>query len=446
MAASLLNSLANISASTPVVLSAHLSAGTNRWLCVTIGMRNGAGNAQLPSSVSIGGVPATYLAGEPTANATARVTTGTWGINEAGIAALALNGGSTGYDVTMSGQSGTIRTVLTFSVADAAQTAPSNINNIFTATSAGATSLPLTRVASSFTYFVAYCETVTTLTLAEPTRDTTFVDSGNGTQFNIGYEADTARTANSTYSALAGRVSAHVINFAPAPAQAITGINGGAADAVVYGQPFTMTTTGYGSPVNAITIAGVACSGVSGTGGTAPALTDGATVPTPGTRQLTATNASSESANRNISVGVASGQFAQLLSGTLSTGVGSIIKNFSPAAVAADFIIHPTDGGTIVDASGRIKTSFLGQMQFVHLAVDSENPQRAVARTYMVITAEGQDPVVIPAGKAVPVRTRDLLIIDRISVGSKLANLGGQLQSLLDRTVDLETRVDDLEA
>lgn len=215
----------NISATTPVVLTSHVPAGSQRKLQLILGMRNGAGNAGPPETLTIGTVSATRIAGET--GDTDRVSATLWEINEAGISSLVLNGLGTGYDVAMSGQTGTVRTVLTACFENADQNTTNPNASIFTATSASATALSLARVNESLTLFVAYCNTVSTLTLTNPSRDITFTDSGNGTQFNIGYEADTEQTVDSTYSALANRVSAFVINILPHTASpSITSIEG----------------------------------------------------------------------------------------------------------------------------------------------------------------------------------------------------------------------------
>lgn len=155
-----------------------------------------------------------------------------WELDEAGIQSMVDNG-TTGYTVAMSGQSGTIRTVLTLCVVDTNQVGASTATSTYTATSAGATALSLARVAESLTLFVAYCQTASTLTLANPTRDVIFNDTSNGTQFNIGFEPDTLRTVDSTYSALGSPVSAFTVSIAPyVPSPHIATINGSATPTV----------------------------------------------------------------------------------------------------------------------------------------------------------------------------------------------------------------------
>lgn len=237
---------------------------------------------------------------------------------------------------------------------------------------------------------------------------TTLISSKNTRAFSAGINVGLAYEERSTVGATGTRTWANFttsnqywqgISFAlrPAPpSQAIDSVNGG--DPVVYGESFTWSTSGFSPAPNAATIAGVACSSVSGSGGTAPALNDGATVPMPGTRQLTGSNGT-QSASINKVVAVADGLFARELVGTPNTGAGSVVVGFSPAAKAGDYIVHPTTNNTSVDDKGRLKTDNEGTMNFVHISVDEGNSNIGIAYTYQVITGADGSLVVVPSGK-----------------------------------------------
>lgn len=382
---SLLVGFTNISATTPVVTTEAIeTVGANRRLCVKPAMRNGGGTAKQPTSLNIGGVAATYYAGENTATATDRVCNGTWGLNEAGIAAMTLNVAGTGYDVTMTGQSGSIRTVIMYIVQDTDQTAIGDTEHIFT--SSGGT-LSLVRAFESFTVFSAYISTLTTLTLAEPSWDTAFADSSNGTRLNIGYEADTARTADATFNNGSGFKSAHIINFLPVPNQTITSVNGG-TNVVQYGTAFTWAHSGFPTAPNAATLAGIACSSVTTNGGAAPALIDESAVPTPGARTLSGSNGT-VSANFAVTLQAPAGFQAVQLAGTLNTTNTGCIHNMSPAVAEGHWIIAPTANNTIIYPNGDFETDSEETMQFWHIQTASPASETGTARSYNFTAGAG---------------------------------------------------------
>jgi hypothetical protein len=161
---------------------------------------------------------------------------------------------------------------------------------------------------------------------------------------------------------------------------AIGGVND-STDTAAYGQVCTWSTTGFSPDANAATIAGVSCSSVSSSGFTMPSLVDGATVPLPGTRQLTGTNGT-QSADRNITVTAPAGMASQLLSGELDTeGAGSVLIDFDPAAVADDYILYPTAGNASVNSAGQLQTDTTGTIEMWHIKAST-----GIARSFQVIT------------------------------------------------------------
>jgi hypothetical protein len=187
----------------------------------------------------------------------------------------------------------------------------------------------------------------------------------------------TAYTSNAQYH------SAYSFAIRPSVAAAISGVNGG-SDTAAYGEACTWTTTDFSPAANAATVDGVACSAVSGSGFTMPALVDESIVPLPGTQQLTGTNGT-QSASRNITVMAPSGMASQLLSGIIDTsGDGSVLIGFDPAAVADDYILYPTAGNTSVNSAGQLQTDTAGIIEMWHIKAST-----GVARSFNVITGVG---------------------------------------------------------
>jgi hypothetical protein len=218
-------------------------------------------------------------------------------------------------------------------------------------------------------------------------------NSSGGVNSGIAYELRPTAGATGTrtwqtYTSTSQYHSAFSYAIRPNVSAAITDVNG--SDPIVYGQPFTWSTTGFSPAPNQATVAGVACSSVSGSGGIAPALTDGALVPLPGSRQVTGGNGT-QSANINKTVAVAEGMFARLLVGTPDTGAGSVVVGFSPAAKASDYLVFPTANNTSISDKAILKTDNVGTLTCVHISVDEANPSRGTAYLYRVLTGPAND-------------------------------------------------------
>lgn len=194
------------------------------------------------------------------------------------------------------------------------------------------------------------------------------------------------------------------------PSQTINSVNGG-TNTVKWGQACTWSTNGFTTAVSSATLAGVVCSGVSGSGFTAPTLVDEATMPMLGTRILLGSNTVPESANISVTV-QASGDLRDVtLAGTLNTTDTGVLHNFSPAAKAGDLILWPTevDGlgdplpeieQTIIDAQGNISPAFFtGTRVFWHISVDDENANIGVARSYTVTLGENGSIIFLKRGR-----------------------------------------------
>jgi hypothetical protein len=213
-------------------------------------------------------------------------------------------------------------------------------------------------------------------------------NASGGVNSGLAYELRATAGATGTrtwlaYTSTAQYHSAYSFAIRPSIAAAISGVNGG-ADTAAYGEACTWTTTDFSPAANAATVDGVDCSAVSGSGFTMPALVDETIVPLPGTQQLTGTNGT-QSANRNITVTAPSGMTSQLLSGTIDTsGDGSVLIGFDPAAVADDYILYPTAGNTSVNSAGQLQTDIAGTIEMWHIKAST-----GVARSFNVITGVG---------------------------------------------------------
>ena len=169
----------------------------------------------------------------------------------------------------------------------------------------------------------------------------------------------------------------------------VNSINSG-ANTVAVGGTVPVSVSNFTTAVNAGTIDGVALSAASSTSLTVNALVDGNTTPRIGTRTLSLSNASAESATLSVSVLPPTNYSSVVLSGTLNTTNTGIIYNFSPAAVVNDVILFPpipsSGNTTVVDAQGNLNTTFNGTQTFWHIQDSTK-----IARSYSVITSSGSD-------------------------------------------------------
>lgn len=217
-----------------------IPAGSNRVIFLTVNVgQSSALNATAPSTVTIGGVAATFVGGDNPSTTQLRGTLSTWMLNESQIASMS------GSAISITGQTGAFTRSIAWAVQDAAQTVTTRKNNAYIAT--GGITMSLDRVADSWTFLGGYTQTAEDITLSNPTRTSRILN------VNIGYAADSLRTANSTTQSKTYVQSAHVLNIEPAPAQSITSINGGAG--IKIGSTGNIAqTSGFASAPTTVTI------------------------------------------------------------------------------------------------------------------------------------------------------------------------------------------------
>lgn len=263
-------------------------AGDNRLLFLTVNVAQSSTiNATAPTSVSVGGVAMTWVAGDAPGVTQLRTTMSTWMIKESQIASMS------GSAITMSGQSGALNRRIAWAVQGASQVTPTRIANGYVST--GAISMSLARVADSWTFLGAFTQVGEDITLTNPSRTSRILN------VNIGYAADTAQTVNSTTQSKTYYQTAHVINIDPAPTQSIASINDD--DEINAGAVNTAEVVGYVVGVNPVvsgTVGSLALTGVSQTGTgvtfTPPEPTNAAYWPEPDTTQtLTLTDGTNPS-------------------------------------------------------------------------------------------------------------------------------------------------------
>lgn len=267
-----------------------IAAGSSRLVLMAVVMYSGSTTVQTPPSLTANSVVANRYAGVPTE--TERTAAAFYVFTESQIAAIS------GQTITSSG-SGTQKSILYKLLGDCDQI-PSWAQNSAYANAGTMPTMPLTRAASSITEALAFCDLVdAVLTMSDPARDTTVV-LGTGRRVSVGYEADTARTADFTV-VRNSRTAAVVINIAQASAQTITSINDD--DEINAGAVNTAEVVGYVVGVNPIvsgTVGSLALTGVSQVGSevffTPPAPTNAAYWPEPdGTETLTLTDGAAPS-------------------------------------------------------------------------------------------------------------------------------------------------------
>jgi len=267
-----------------------IPAGSNRVVFLTVNVgQSSAINATAPSTVTIGGVAATFVGGDNPSTTQLRATLSTWQLNEAQISLMS------GSAISITGQTGAFTRAIAWGVQDATQTVTTRENNAYIAT--GGITMSLARVADSWTFLGGYTQTAEDITLSNPTRTSRILN------VNIGYAADSLRTVNSTTQSKTYVQSAHVLNIEPAPAQSITSINSGAG--VKIGNTGNIAaTSGFAAAPNAVTIGsltGTVTAYNSGTGDTTfsvPAPTHEASYPDiDSTQTVTLSNGGGETAS-----------------------------------------------------------------------------------------------------------------------------------------------------
>lgn len=219
-----------------------IPSGSNRLVFLTVNVGQSSGiNAVAPSAVIIGGVSATFVAGDVPGASQLRGTLSTWMLNESQVSSML------GSSISITGQSGAFTRSIAWAVQGASQAIPTRKNNAFITT--GAITMSLARAADSWTFFGAYVQTAEDITLANPIRISRILN------VNIGYAADTARTVNSTTQSKTYVQSAHVINVEPAPLHQILSVNGGAG-VEIGSTGNTAVTTGFANPITEGTLGG----------------------------------------------------------------------------------------------------------------------------------------------------------------------------------------------
>jgi hypothetical protein len=330
-----------------------ISAGSNRLVLVTECMYNGAGNATAPTSQTINGVSGIFIAGDNTANS--RVASATFLYKEANISSIS------GQLITISGQSGTVRSTSVMSLQGLSQDTPTATTKAYASTT-GTLTLPLTRSSGSYTVLLGYTSTNSQpMNMTNPTRDGN-INFSNGT-LSYAYEADTAQTTNSTVAG-SNNTTAHVINFTSPPAQSIINVNGdntlssGTTNNVIQTDGFTTTP-------NTVTIGGYSASSIVWSSGTEqvnfnfPTYIDGVAHPEPDTEHELVCSSGSESDNIIVHLNPISGHDSVVISGAIdndSTYIGyHYILNDS------DRLIYPSEGGEFsVVADGGVTASVTG--------------------------------------------------------------------------------------
>lgn len=271
-------------------------AGNNRFAVMLVHYGSAAAvNVTVPNSITINGVSGSYVAGDAPGSTQLRAGLTAWAFKEPSIAAI--SGGA----VSITGGSGGVITrAYGFVVQDTSQVDITRAAHarVQPATGSAGLSIALTRAANSYTVFAVYTQTNEPITLANPARDA-LIDN-----INIGYEADTAQTANSTSQLKTYVQSGVVINFESVPSQAITDVNGGAG--VIAGSTGnTASTSGFNSAPTSGTLGGksiIITNYNSGTGVatfTAAGYVDGQAFPDPDTAMTLTLQNDTESASIN---------------------------------------------------------------------------------------------------------------------------------------------------
>lgn len=338
MAATGLDGWADVTAT---LVAPSTSAGTNRKRIYDFEYGNASGNVQLPTAVTIGGVTPTFEGGVALGTTQAGTAACQLSMNEAQLAAMA------GSAIVVTGGSFSRRVISTRSIQDTAQTASTNSNYYSSgATNVAAGAVSLTRVANSFTIAQVHCMLLTTATMVDPARVTTF--STAASRVSIGDSTDTARTVDASFTGGGGsRCSLIAVNYAPFPTATIDTINGSAFGAVKAGSTGnTVTTTSSFTPTSG-THGGKAISAIAGSAGsytfTSAAYVDGATFPEPDTAQTFALTDGVSTPTASSVLSSPDGMASVVL--VTPNSADSTYPAYYFAMTAGDRLVYPTEGG-----------------------------------------------------------------------------------------------------
>lgn len=154
-----------------------------------------------------------------------------------------------------------------------------------------------------------------------------------------------------------------------------------------YGRPASYTVENFSGSITSATVAGIACTDVSDTGATMPALVDETSVPMPGERELEVSDGE-DTATANIVLSPPSGFNSVILGDDLNTSDTGTIFEFVPAAKEGNALFTPF----VVDSQGNIIDAPAGVYECWDLSVDENDPNVAVARSFFVTLGGGPDP------------------------------------------------------
>lgn len=344
---------------TPVDVTASLvfptiTAGANRKALLMISGISGA-TANMPTSLTIGGVVPTNEAGLNLSTGNSRAATGLFSLNETQIAAMS------GSAIVYSGGSLGEPRLIAAVIQDTAQvtTVDKSFYSSGGLTASSGSTAAFDRIAESWTFFGFHCNALGTATMSNPSTSANF--SSANSRSTIGYAADTARTISSSFTIGASvRIYAFSTNFRPVPSQTITSTNGG--DPVKNGSTFSSVVTGF-TGIASGTIAGEALSSLSYSSNTitatAASYVDGEAFYEPDTNQTLTYVNGVETASLLITTEPPDGMASVLLVSPNSSDPTYPAYYF--AMNADDRLVYPTEGGDfeILDDSG-ISTTTAG--------------------------------------------------------------------------------------
>lgn len=166
---------------TPVVRSGALNytpTAGSKWAILYVARRNSSGNAQAPTSVTLGGVSMSLVAGVAGLTQT-RCASTVWAINESQIATMS------GDAIVVSGGSGTT-VVTTMSVqGNARQTLPSSHGYVASGVSTSTRSISISSTADDFLLAVQHWNLTGSSVTMTPTRVFSASDGGVNAQRHI---------------------------------------------------------------------------------------------------------------------------------------------------------------------------------------------------------------------------------------------------------------------
>lgn len=320
-----------------------ISAGTDRAAFAVFAMYNGGGNAQVPTTVTCNGVSGQWIAGDAIGVAQTRLAMAVYMFLETNMAAIS------GQAITTSGQVGTVKSLVTFSVSNYPQSTNPQRNSVYTASGGTGSTLSLTRGPESLTIALSYVNTASTpTTMADPSRDGT-VAFANGT-FSYASESDTDRIANHTASG--GTYRSSLVFNLNSVQRAIVSVNGGSG--VTPGSTGnTAVLTGYSNVPTSITIGGKAATNIGGTSTNVtfdfPDYIDLQTYPDPtGTHSFVATY-NTETANINVALNLKTGRSSVTLLNPNATEVNFLGSHLTVIPVSTDKLIFVTSDVTFYD-------------------------------------------------------------------------------------------------